>query len=354
MVSRELVAAIPKVELHVHLEGSIRPRTLLELAKRNHVQLPATNLTELTSWYSFQDFPHFVEIYTLASSCIKSAEDIELIAWEFAEGQAEQNILYTEATFTAFSIFQASGIPFDVQIEALSSIFDKARTELGTDIRLILDIVRDVAPEQGMMTAEWAIDAQSKRVVGLGLSGIEGKYPVSSHSAAFKKAKDAGLRVTSHAGETQGAASVKEALEHSFADRIGHGVRSTEDPFLIKRLRDEQIHLEVCPTSNICLKVFPSYEEHTLSKMLNEGLNVSINSDDPPMFGTTLTEELFRSAEDLDLSLDMLYSLTRNAVNAAFLPKDEKDALRSRVITGFSEAEDASADESDEDSPESE
>lgn len=348
MVSRESVAALPKVELHVHLEGSIRPRTLIELAKRNNVTLPATDRAGLAEWYKFRDFPHFVEIYTLASSCIQTAEDLELIAWEFAEGQAEQNIVYTEVTYTALTIFKSAGIPFDVQIEAIDKSFKKAKAELGVEIRLILDIVREVSPEDGLLIAQWAISAKDKGVVAIGLSGIEGVHPVSLHTAAFKKAKDAGLFVTSHAGETQGPNSIKEALTDSLADRIGHGVRCTEDPFLVKKLRDEQIHLEVCPTSNVCLKVFPSFEDHSLAKLLNEGLNISINSDDPPMFGTTLTDELYNVADRLDLTTDMLYSLTRNAVNASFLPKDEKDALRARIIAGFAEVEEAESAEEEE------
>jgi adenosine deaminase len=349
MISPQVALRLPKVELHVHLEGSIRPETLLKIAQENAVELPAKDLAGLKQWYTFRDFPHFVDIYTLASSCIKTPANLETIAWEFAVGQAEQNILYTEVTYTALTIYSQSNIPFDQQIEAIHKSFTRAKAELGIDIRLVLDVCRHHTAEEGAMLADWAISAKDMGVVAYGLSGIEELAPISIHTPSFERVKAAGLKVTSHAGETKGAASIKEALEFSLADRIGHGVRCVEDPFLVKRLRDEQIHLEVCPTSNVCLGVVPSLEEHPLARLLDEGLNVSINSDDPPMFGTTLTDELTRCAQTFEFNKDLLYSLTMNAVNAAFLPKEDRAALRLKVIEGYSDVDDESEEDEAED-----
>jgi adenosine deaminase len=328
-MSAEIIAALPKVELHVHLEGSTRPETLLRLAERNKIALPASNIEGLKEWFKFRDFPHFVEIYVAASNAIRKPEDIELLAEEFARGQAEQNILYTEATYTATTILKLSGIPWNEQFDALQRGFAKVPE---TKVNLVLDIVRQFSVEEGEQIAQWCIGGFGKGVCAIGLSGYELQYPVSAHSQSFAEAKKAGLKITSHAGETQGAESIWEVLRDSYADRIGHGVRCLEDPKLVVELRDKQIHLEVNPSSNVCLGVVPNLAAHPFARLLDEGLSVSINSDDPPFFNTTLTEEQIRCSAEFDLTTDMIYSLTLGAVNAAFLPEEEKTELRRRII----------------------
>jgi adenosine deaminase len=333
MSIREQLVALPKVELHIHLEGSIQPSTLLQLAARHGVELPASDEAGLAEWFRFRDFPHFAEIYTTASSCLKTPEDLELVAREFAQSQANQGILYTEATYTADTIFSQSGIPFDEQIQALRRGFDQVK---GTKVNLILDIVRQISTEDGERTAQWCIDGQRYGVVAIGLSGFELKTPVTHHAHAFATAKKAGLMCSAHAGETTGPESIREALEVAQADRIGHGVRCVEDAALVADLRDRQVHLEVNPTSNVCIGVFPNLAAHTLPRLLDEGLSVSINSDDPPFFNTSLTEELARCSEEFDLSLDILFTLQANAARNAFLPKAERDELLRQLSAGWS------------------
>ena len=292
---REIIAGLPKVELHVHLEGSIQPETLLKLAERNQIPLPATDVAGLRQWFKFRDFNHFVEIYVAASKCIRKPQDLELIAEEFARSQAAQNILYTEAHFTAMTIHRYSGIPFDEQLDALTRGFRKVPE---SPVNLILDIVRGFPVSEGETIAQWCIDSLGKGVVAIGLSGFESTDPVAIHKHSFKAAKDAGLFCTAHAGETGGAAAIREALDEALADRIGHGVRCIEDGPLVQELRDKQIHLEINPTSNVSLGLYPSLAEHPLPILMDEGLSVSINSDDPPYFNTTLTDEWIRCAED--------------------------------------------------------
>ncbi len=325
---REIINDLPKVELHVHLEGSIQPETLLKLAERNQISLPATDVAGLREWFKFRDFNHFVEIYVAASKCIKKPEDLELIAEEFARGQAAQNILYTEAHFTAMTIHRYSGIPFDEQLDALTRGFRKVPE---SPVNLILDIVRGFPVSEGETIAQWCIDGLGKGVVAIGLSGFESTDPVAIHNHSFRTAKDAGLFCTAHAGETGGAAAIREALDDAFADRIGHGVRCIEDGPLVQELRDKQIHLEVNPTSNVSLGLYPSLSEHPLPIMMDEGLSVSINSDDPPYFNTTLTDEWTRCAEEFELSTDILFSLCQGAVNKSFLGDAEKSTLRKTV-----------------------
>jgi adenosine deaminase len=317
------IRRMPKVELHVHLEGSIQPETLLLLAKRNNVSLPATTVEGLREWYKFTDFGHFIEIYIAISSCICSAEDIELIAREFLRGQTAQNILHSEVTFTPFTHYSLNRhIPFEEQFAALSRARDWASTELGVSVGWVLDISRNVRPlEHGLTVAEWAIRGKDNGVIALGLGGPEAGHPPELFVAAFEKALAAGLASVPHAGEVAGAESVWGALRSLKAQRIGHGVRCLEDAVLLAELRERQIPLEVCPTSNVCLGVAPSIAEHPLPRLLAEGLYVTINSDDPPMFNTTLTDEYLKITEVFGLELETIEQLVINGVRASLLPE---------------------------------
>jgi len=187
--------------------------------------------------------------------------------------------------------------------------------------------------------AQWAVSAFGDGVCALGLSGIEGICEASRYADAYALAHEAGMPIVPHAGETRGADSMAEVLKATNPVRIGHGVRCLEDPAVVKELRDKQIPLEVNPTSNVCLGVFPSLEEHPLPLLMDEGLYVTINSDDPPMFGTTITDEFFRCATTLGFSEDILWSLGLNAANAALLPPDEKRTLIGRMRKGFASAQ---------------
>ncbi|MEI8282550.1 MAG: adenosine deaminase [Armatimonadota bacterium] len=328
LARRQIIQDLPKVELHVHLEGSIQPETLLQLASRYNISLPASDVAGLQEWFKFRDFNHFVEVYVAASKCIRKPEDLELIAEEFARGQAAQNVLYTEAHFTAMTIFRYAGIPFDEQLDAISRGFAKVPE---SPVNLILDIVRGFPVAEGEQIAQWCIDGLGKGVVGIGLSGFERTDPIAVHKHSFRAAKEAGLKCSAHAGETGGAPAIREALSDAYADRIGHGVRCIEDGQLVKELRDKQIHLEINPTSNVSLGLYPSLAEHPLPILMDEGLSVSINSDDPPFFNTTLTDEWIRCAEEFQFSTDILYSLCQGAVNKSFLGDAKKSVLRKQI-----------------------
>jgi len=339
MISREFCLRMPKVELHVHLEGSIRPETVLKLSERHKVELPANTLEGLKDWYRFKDFPHFVQIYVAVSKCIKTPDDIELIAREFIEGQAAQNVLHSEATFSATTLEKHNNIPWPDQHAALKRAIAYGKEEFGVSTSFVLDIVRGDPAERGLELAQWAVGAFGDGVCALGLSGIEGICEAERYSEAFALAKDAGMPFVPHAGETRGAESIAELLRISNPVRIGHGVRCLEDPDVVRELRDRQIPLEVNPTSNICLGVFPSLDEHSLPKLMDEGLYVTINSDDPPMFGTTITDEFYECSKSFGFSEDILWSLSLNAANAALLPTEEKRALIARMREGFAAAQ---------------
>jgi adenosine deaminase len=318
------IRAMPKVELHVHLEGSIHPPTLLQLAERNRVTLPARDLAGLHQWYTFVDFDHFVEIYFTIASCLKSGDDIELIAREFLIGQAAQNIRHSDVTYTSITQYKYSHIPFADQIAGLARARRWAEKELGVTLSLVFDIPRQFPADEGMIVADWAIRGMSDGVVGFGLGGAEAGNPPEKFRAAFARARAAGLVSVPHAGELVGPASIWGALRALGAQRIGHGVRCLDDPNLVAYLREHQIPLEVCPSSNVCINVVPSFEQHPLPRLIDAGLYVTLNSDDPPMFNTTLTDEYLKVARQFGFGADELERLVLNGVRVALLPEKRR------------------------------
>ena len=333
---QQFIEKMPKVELHVHLEGSVVPETLLKLAAKNKIALPVKSLEELERWYVFRDFTHFAEIYTTIASCFRHADDIELIAREFLIGQAKQNILYSEVTFTPYSQYIASGLGFHEQMDAVDRARLWAQKELGVDVGVIVDIPRQFPAEVGDLIADWVIERYGDGLlIALGLGGPEIGNPPEKFKFAFEKVRAKGIPCILHAGETQGAESIWQALEYGNSLRIGHGVRALEDPKLVKHLREKQIPLEVCPTSNICLKVFPSMQEHNLPRLLEEGLYVTINSDDPPMFNTTLTNEFIQVQKLLHWNADIMEKLTIHALNVSLLSAEQKRVMSDKIQNQF-------------------
>ena len=327
----QFIRRMPKVELHVHLEGAIQPATLLALARRNGVSLPADDEAGLQRWYHFTDFKHFIEVYLTISSCICGPEDIELIARDFLQNQAAQNIRYTEATFTPYTHFSTNRrIPFDEQLDALTRARAWGMHELRTQVNWVFDVVRNVRPvEHSLTVAEWAISGKERGVVGFGLGGLEAGNPPELFAEAFAMARAAGLAAVPHAGEVAGAESVRGALEILQAQRIGHGVRCLEDAQLVETLRALQVPLEVCPSSNVCLGVTSSLAAHPLPRLLAAGLYVTLNSDDPPMFNTTLTDEYLRVMQTFGFGVEQLEQFVLNGVRASLLAEAERAALES-------------------------
>jgi adenosine deaminase len=331
----QYIRLMPKVELHVHLEGSVQPKTLLKLAERHHISLPAATVDGIREWYTFRDFDHFVEIYMTISSCLRTADDIELIAREFLLGQAEQNILYSEVTFTPYNQFVNCGLGFHEQLHAINRARQWGEKELGVRMGMIIDIPRERSPEVGEMVAAWVIDRYGDGVIALGLAGPEKGNPPMKFREAFKHVKDAGIPCVLHAGETDGPASIWNAIEVAEPVRIGHGVRAIEDPRLVEYLQRTQLPLEVCPTSNICLGVFPTMAEHCLPQLIGHGLRISINSDDPPMFNTTLVGEYLACSRFFGWDRAAIQKLVLDAFDVSLLPASEKRVMRERIQANF-------------------
>ncbi|HEU4480755.1 MAG TPA: adenosine deaminase [Actinomycetota bacterium] len=318
------LVSLPKVELHVHLEGTVTAETATELARR-HGEEPGEVLPLVDGGYPqpFEDFAAFVSLYRAVSRQLRSPDDLATVAAAFARQQADQNVVYTEVTFTALTHVR-NGMEPRAMWAALRDGFADAPP--GVTIRLIVDAIRDLEPGFGKETVELVSSADAP-IAGLGLSGVEGSVPEGRFALLRSAADEMGLGLSVHAGETGTPDNIRAALDDLGADRIGHGVAAVGDAVLMERLRAERTPVEVCPSSNVSLQIFPTLESHPWPQLYSAGLNVTINSDDPPFFGTTLTDELRYAQRVGGLSLADIAELQRRAALAAFAPMQERDRV---------------------------
>ncbi|MGI8310355.1 adenosine deaminase [Saccharopolyspora hattusasensis] len=323
----DFIAALPKVELHVHLEGSLQPETLLTLADSHQLSDLQRSLEEIRSWYEFRDFPHFLEVYRHAVQVLRDAEDFALLAAETIRSLARQNVHYAEVNFSLCDHLER-GIPAEVVFAGLEQGRTQVEAEHDITIRWVPDFPGDFGVAAGERTLDAVLTHGPASVLGFSIGGLEvDREPFAD---LFTRARAAGLRSLPHAGETEGPDRVWSAIHALGADRIGHGIGSMRDPALVDYLREQQLPLDVSPTSNLCTRSVASLEEHPLPRMLEKGLLVTLNSDDPPMFGTDLTGE-YRTASRMGLGPAALAQLARNGVQASFLEPARKTALVAEI-----------------------
>lgn len=332
------IRRMPKVEIHVHLEGSVRPETLLKLAERNGIAPPAPDEARLRDFFRFRDFPHFIEAYIAVCTCLRTPEDFATIVREVGEDAAAQNIRYLELHFNPETNVRKRGLDFHEMLAGMNRGRAEACERWGVEMRWIADGVRDseTSPFSVTRTVDW-ITALSPEdgVVALGLGGNEVDYPPAPFAADFARARAAGLRTVAHAGETTGHATVCDSLDLLGAERIGHGVRAVENPALVERLVRERVPLEICPTSNLCTGVVRSLEEHPFRALDEAGVLVTVNSDDPPLFGTTLTDEYRVLARQWGYDAVDLQRIALNALDVAFLPEAERARMRAEFLAEY-------------------
>jgi len=332
------VRRMPKAEIHVHLEGSVRPGTLLQLAKRNGIELPALDEAGLREFFRFTDFPHFIEAYIAVCTCLRTPDDFATIVREVGEDAAAQNIRYLEIHFNPETNVRKRGLDFHEMLAGMNRGRAEAREQWGVEMRWIADGVRDseTTPFSVTRTVDWITAlAPDDGVVALGLGGNEVGHPPAPFAADFARARAAGLRTVAHAGETTGHGTISDSLDLLGAERIGHGVRAAENRELVQRLARERIPLELCPTSNLRTRVVASFEEHPFRELDEAGVLVTVNSDDPPLFGTTLTDEFLVLTRHWGYDAHGVQRIALNALDVAFLPDAEKSRLRSEFEAEF-------------------
>jgi aminodeoxyfutalosine deaminase len=280
----------PKIELHVHLEGTVRAGTLLQIARRNELPLPADSVEGLAGLYEFRDFAHFLQVWQLTTAALRTARDFRQVVVDYAAEAASHGAVYLEGIFTpAEPVGRGAG--WD---EVFAGYCDGAREAAerhGVQVRLTPDIPRGYPLEAAELTARYAVAYRDRGVVGLGLGGSEAEYPPEPYAGAFALARDGGLGSVPHAGEVAGPASIRGALDGLAADRLRHGIRAVDDPALVAELADRGVVLDVCPISNLRTGAVASLAAHPLPELVAAGIACSVSTDDPAMFGTDLTSD---------------------------------------------------------------
>jgi aminodeoxyfutalosine deaminase len=290
----------PKIELHVHLEGTVRPSTLLEIARRNDVSLPAETVEGLADLYRFRDFAHFIEVWVMTTGALRTADDFRRIVVDYAREAAGHGAVYVEGIFApAEPVLR--GVPWEVVFEGYCDGAQEARELHGVEVRLTPDISRGFPLEVAEELARQAVAYRERGVVGIGLGGLEAEFPPEPYADAFALARDGGIASVPHAGEVAGVPSIRGALEALGADRIRHGIRAVDDPAMVRELAGRGTVLDVCPISNLRTGAVRSLAEHPLPQLVAAGVRCSLSTDDPAMFDTDLATE-YRAATDLGLS----------------------------------------------------
>lgn len=327
----DFIAGLPKVELHVHQVGSASPETVARLAARHAGSTPVPADPDLLAdYFQFTDFAHFIEVYLSVVDLIRDADDVLTLTYDIAAGLAAQQVRYAELTLTPYSSI-VRGIPAEAFCEAIEDARRRAVRDHGIALRWCFDIPGTAGLEAAEITLDLALRQRPAGLVSFGLGGPEIGVPRAQFAGHFAAARAAGLRSVPHAGESTGPQTVWDALHQLGAERIGHGIAAADDETLLAYLRDQDIALEVCPTSNVCTRAVPSLAEHPLPTLAAAGVPVTINSDDPPMFSTTLNREYAVAAELLQLDQSGVAELARQSVRYSFLDDPGKATVLAEI-----------------------
>jgi aminodeoxyfutalosine deaminase len=332
-LSEELIAKLPKVELHLHLEGSLRPDTLRELARgkgRKESEVEQWILDQQQHGGRYSTFMEFVEAFKFAVMMLEGPEDYALATVRLMEWLAAQNVKYAEITLSAGVVLWKQQ-PLDQVYEAIRAAALEAGARLGLQVNWIFDAVRQFGADKAREVLRWASRYRQEGVVAFGLGGDEERGPAGLFTDVYREARDCGLKTLAHAGETAGPASVRATIELLKVERIGHGLAAARDPEVCDLLRDRGIPLEACPSSNVAMGLIPEFREYPLQTFLGAGVIMTLNSDDPALFGTSIGQEFARAAREFSLSVEQMAGLCRNAVRAAFLPEEHKQLLLAQI-----------------------
>ena len=337
LVTSELIRRIPKAELHCHLDGSVRPSTLLELARDQHKAMPRDDAEALADFMlvrDARDLEEYLERFSITLSVMQQAEALERIAYELAEDAAREGIRYLEARYAPI-LNVREGLTLEGVVEASLRGFARAARDHDIVSKVVICAIRNMPPTASLELAWLAVDYKNEGVVGFDLAGGEAGNPAALHAQAFAHCRAHGLPCTCHAGEADGAGSIAQAMHSCHAHRIGHGTHLIDDPVLMAEARDTGVAIECCLTSNLQTRAIPSIDAHPLRKYFEAGLQVSINTDNRLMSGTDLVSEYVLAARHLDFTLDELMRLARQGFTNAFLPDAEKQGLLARVDADF-------------------
>lgn len=343
-MGRSFIQSLPKAELHLHLEGSVEPGTLAELSRRHNTPLPTENNRydvrgsgdvlsedEVRRLYSYKDFNGFMLAFKSVTERLRTPEDYELITYRLMQKLRQQNIMHAEV-YVSVGVIRWRGQEFEPIFEGMERGRERGLRDFGISLLWIFDAVRHFGPEAAEDVFVLASRYREHNVAGIGIGGDERRGPAEWFRDLYKKAADQGLRLTAHAGETTGPESVWGALNIG-AERIGHGLSIAQDPELVEVLAHKQVPVEICVSSNLRTGVCADFGEHPLKKFFDEGLMVTLNTDDPAMFQTSLCKEYELAVEEFGFSHDQLREMARNSFEASFLPVEKKLRFLQQVDT---------------------
>lgn len=330
---REFTRQLPKAELHLHIEGTLEPDLIFKLAQRNHITLPYPDQASLHAAYQFTDLQSFLDLYYAGAGVLITEQDFFDMTWAYFLRAQADGIVHTEIMFDP-QTHTARGIAMETVFAGIARAARQARSELGISSYLILSFLRHLSEAEAFDTLEAALPLRNQYSdlwIAIGLDSSEKGNPPAKFEKVYSRCRELGFRLVAHAGEEGPASYVRDALQLLKVERIDHGVRSQDDPALMQYLADHAISLTVCPLSNIKLKVFDSLHQHNLKHLLDRGLNVCVNSDDPAYFGGYLLDNYLQTAQALNLREADLRTLAANSLRSSFLPKEQKQAWLNKL-----------------------
>lgn len=325
-----LIRALPKAELHVHIEGTFEPELMFSIAQRNQIDIPYKSVEDVKQAYNFHNLQSFLDIYYAGAAVLIHEQDFYDLAWAYFEKCHADHVVHTEMFFDP-QTHTDRGIAFEVVLNGLKRACDDAKEKLGISSHLIMCFLRHLSEEAAFKTLEQALPFKD-HIIGVGLDSSEVGHPPSKFERVFAQAREAGFLIVAHAGEEGPAEYVWEALDLLKVNRIDHGVRSEEDPVLMQRLILEKMPLTVCPLSNLKLHVVQDMAEHNIRRLLQQGVHVTVNSDDPSYFGGYMNDNFIAITEALDLTEDELKQLAINSFEASFISDAEKQAWKNKIL----------------------
>ena len=326
MEIERLIKKLPKVEQHVHIVGSTRPETLLWLAEEGGLDETFKTPGDAQRFFQYKSFSQFIDAYSTVVDCITRENQFERITYEMLESDARCNVQYVEASFSALD-HVLRGLDYGKMLDAINRGIDRARMAFGIECNIRVDLVRNYGPEKGMEVLDW-IESKNDNIISIDLGGSEERFPAKQYKSVFQRARNMGLHLVAHAGEAAGAESIWQAVNELGVEHIGHGLTAIDEPKLLEHLKKRSIAIEMCPTSNVKTRVARTLRSHPIRVFHDLGLTVTVNTDDPSMFGTDMNTEYLQLNRQLGFSLSELFNLSLNAANSSFLPEESKSKMR--------------------------
>ncbi|EKO3412813.1 adenosine deaminase [Vibrio fluvialis] len=326
---KEFIQQLPKVELHLHIEGSLEPELMFDLAQRNQIAIPFSSPDEVRAAYQFSNLQSFLDIYYQGANVLIHEQDFFDLTWAYLLRCQQDNVMHTEIFFDP-QTHTARGIAFETVINGITQALEKGQQELGISSQLIMCFLRHLSEADAMLTLQQALPYKYK-IVGVGLDSSEQGHPPEKFQQVFRQAREAGFIAVAHAGEEGPALNIRNAIDLLGVQRVDHGVRCVEDVALVQELKQTRMPLTVCPLSNLKLKVFTEMEQHNIVDLLRQGLCVTINSDDPAYFGGYMTDNFMAVADAHPMSHQELAQFTLNAIEASFISDAEKAHMNAKV-----------------------